>query len=343
VVGSSDQAVAGTKVGAFHVATSKGDDITSLVNATHGAPGWWGSPGDTVLIDMDPPQAGFHAQSIADGGDGGMLEGDPKDEELRYAPPPTSRMKQRATAQALATDYDWLTRTGVIVQRPDDQGGWTDITQWYPRQYADATYLPGLGHGTTRLVFVGSHRLSFVGRLESATRDVNTATLLPASAIHSRLGDVKAAVGASSDSTIIAPGDTVTLTFGVPAVAEGMVRDYVLVTRGVYTSHAPTARLQPGTGLPTIFALLQNRPNPFGATTTIRFDLPVATIVKIEIFDLFGRRVKTLTDARWPAGYQHVEWDRRTDSGAMLRSGVYMYRITAGSFRDRRKLVIVGR
>jgi flagellar hook assembly protein FlgD len=78
------------------------------------------------------------------------------------------------------------------------------------------------------------------------------------------------------------------------------------------------------------------------SSTPIRFALPTASRVKIEVFDLFGRRIRTLTDTQWSAGYHQVEWDRRDASGNALHSGVFMYRMSAGSFTDHKKLVITG-
>jgi flagellar hook assembly protein FlgD len=93
--------------------------------------------------------------------------------------------------------------------------------------------------------------------------------------------------------------------------------------------------------LPRSFALEQNVPNPFSGTTTIRFALPTASSVKIELFDLFGRRIRTLTDAQWAAGYHQVEWDRRDASGNTVHSGVFMYRMTAGTFADNKRTVVL--
>ena len=122
-----------------------------------------------------------------------------------------------------------------------------------------------------------------------------------------------------------------------------MARDYVLMTDGVYTSNLSDHPGLPGeVGRPARFALEQNVPNPFSASTAIGFALPVASRVKLELFDLFGRRVRTLTDATWPAGSHQVQWDRRDDSGHEIRSGVFMYRMTAGGFTDHKKLVIAG-
>jgi len=231
-----------------------------------------------------------------------------------------------------------------VVQRPDGRGGWTDATNWYPRQYSDENYFPGLGHGTTRLIFVGRHRLTFVGRLATASSGFTIQALSPTSASHTRLGSVRPALVAADSTTTLTRGDTLALTFSVPELVQGMEREYVLVTRGVYTSVTSPSRLQPSrSGLPLRFALLQNRPNPFGTATTIQFELPVAAKVKVEIFDVMGRQVRTLTDAQLPAGYHKVDWNRRTDAGTFVHAGVFTYRISAGSFRDTKKMVLLAR
>lgn len=85
--------------------------------------------------------------------------------------------------------------------------------------------------------------------------------------------------------------------------------------------------------IPTQFALLQNYPNPFNPSTTIRFSLPEAEHVKLEIYDSIGRRIETLVDSRLEAGYYNYKWNAKG-----YASGVYIYRITAGSHSDTKKL-----
>lgn len=343
VLGSNSGVVAGMWTPAWRVTTSKGEDITTLVDGSS-LGGWWGSAGDTVLVDLDPPKSGFSAQASQDGG-GGTMGGDPKEQELRYDPAGSggSARARPNAAPTLATDADWLRKTGVRVQRPDGSGGWSDVAHWYPRQFADESYFPEMGSGRTRLIFVGDHRLTSIGRLQPAASGVTTQVLTPSMASHSRLGSVSAEVAAGGSTTVMAAGDTVTLSFVPPATVPGMERDYVLVTRGVYTSNVKPARLMPQPKAPTQFALLQNRPNPFEETTAIQFELPRSSHVRIEIFDLVGRHVRTLADGNWPAGYHSVDWDRRNESGEFLRSGVYVYRIAAGEFRDQRKMILMPR
>ena len=82
-------------------------------------------------------------------------------------------------------------------------------------------------------------------------------------------------------------------------------------------------------GLPTSFALEQNYPNPFNPTTTIRYALPVQSTVTLRVFDVVGREVATLVNGVMDAGYHQVNWNSTNNSGTLLSSGMYFYRIEA--------------
>ena len=138
------------------------------------------------------------------------------------------------------------------------------------------------------------------------------------------------------------PGDTLSLEFRASPVPAGQVRDFFLVSRGVYTAWMPAD--QPGAAgalVPSRFALLQNQPNPFAHATTIRFALPVAARVTIEVFDLLGRRIAALASGEYPAGTHAVDWNRRAVNGGAAPPGVYLYRLSAGSYREDRKMVLL--
>ncbi len=94
--------------------------------------------------------------------------------------------------------------------------------------------------------------------------------------------------------------------------------------------------VDPETGLPTRFALNNNYPNPFNPTTNISFDLPQTSEVTIEVFNIQGQRVATLVNGTMNAGSQTVAFDA---SG--LSSGIYLYRMTAGSFTQTNKMMLV--
>jgi len=95
------------------------------------------------------------------------------------------------------------------------------------------------------------------------------------------------------------------------------------------------------TAMPTEFRLQQNYPNPFNPQTTIRYDLPVQSDVRLTLFDVLGRTVRTLVDAKQPAGAHTAVWDGRDDRGRQLASGVYVYRITAGTFKKSAKMLLL--
>ncbi len=94
--------------------------------------------------------------------------------------------------------------------------------------------------------------------------------------------------------------------------------------------------------VPRQTALHQNVPNPFNPTTTIRFDLAATGQVKLRIYDVAGRLVRTLLDAPRPAGAaQSVTWDGLDDVGERASSGVYFYRLEAGTQSFTRKMVVM--
>ncbi len=89
------------------------------------------------------------------------------------------------------------------------------------------------------------------------------------------------------------------------------------------------------------FSLLGSFPNPFNPTTTVRFVLAEPCPVRIAIYDLRGRLIRTLVDDRRPAGEFTAEWDGRDASGSPAASGVYLCRMTAGDFGDTIKLSLL--
>jgi hypothetical protein len=139
-------------------------------------------------------------------------------------------------------------------------------------------------------------------------------------------------------------GDTLSLEFASAPVAEGLVRDYFLVSTGVYATATPASqRPVRGESLPSVFSLAQNQPNPFSRATDISFALPVPTAVKLEIFDLAGRRIAVLADRSFPAGFHKLSWSRTGASGATVSPGIYLYRIRAGGFVEQKKMVLLPR
>jgi hypothetical protein len=116
---------------------------------------------------------------------------------------------------------------------------------------------------------------------------------------------------------------------------------------GVFRSVATTPVEEHADDLPTSYSLEQNYPNPFNPSTAISFQLSAVSLVKLEVFDVLGRKVATLVDGLQPAGSYTVRWDAANQS-----SGVYIYRLKArpidggshardGEFVQSRKMILV--
>jgi hypothetical protein len=100
-------------------------------------------------------------------------------------------------------------------------------------------------------------------------------------------------------------------------------------------------------GLPAEFGLSQNYPNPFNPTTTIEYQLPEPSSVRLEIFNALGQQVALLVDNQVQSGYQAFEWNATTTGGLALSSGIYYFRMQANSvvsgkeFTQIRKMMFV--
>ncbi|MGE5807024.1 MAG: T9SS type A sorting domain-containing protein [Ignavibacteria bacterium] len=92
----------------------------------------------------------------------------------------------------------------------------------------------------------------------------------------------------------------------------------------------------PGTGTPRDYCLYQNYPNPFNPTTNITYYLPMGSFVSLKLYDVLGRELKTLIKEYQNSGNHSARFD-----GSKLPSGVYIYRLEAGSFKDTRKLLLL--
>jgi hypothetical protein len=89
------------------------------------------------------------------------------------------------------------------------------------------------------------------------------------------------------------------------------------------------------------FRLYQNYPNPYNATTSINYDLPIASHVLIKIFNIRGEEIITLVDRFESSGRKLVFWDGFNAQDKMVSSGIYVYRIETGSFSKSRKMIFM--
>ena len=87
---------------------------------------------------------------------------------------------------------------------------------------------------------------------------------------------------------------------------------------------------------PTVFALSQNYPNPFNPTTVINYSIASASLVSLKVFDMLGREILTLVNGQMDPGNYTAAFD-----ASRLSSGVYFYRLDAGTFSDVKRLSLM--
>jgi len=88
--------------------------------------------------------------------------------------------------------------------------------------------------------------------------------------------------------------------------------------------------------VPEEYALFENYPNPFNPSTTIKFAVPEESFIRLEVYNTLGERVNTLVAETLTAGIYSVDWN-----GTDLSSGVYIYRLQAGSFVETKKMMLM--
>ena len=93
--------------------------------------------------------------------------------------------------------------------------------------------------------------------------------------------------------------------------------------------------------VPAVVSLGQNVPNPFNSSTEISFSLPADADVTLEVFDLNGKKVRTLADGRFSAGAHTIAWNGKDDSGKDVPGGVYFYKLSTDSATRTRRMVLV--
>jgi serine protease AprX len=95
------------------------------------------------------------------------------------------------------------------------------------------------------------------------------------------------------------------------------------------------------TPVPRSYAVSRNYPNPFNPSTTIEYQLPQSSEVKLVVYNSLGQKVRTLLNQSVESGYHKLLWDGRNDAGFSVASGIYIYRFEAGDFRKIQKMILL--
>ena len=104
----------------------------------------------------------------------------------------------------------------------------------------------------------------------------------------------------------------------------------------IYATLTPTSVADDGISVPTEFSLSQNYPNPFNPATTIRYALPEKVEVKLEVFNVAGKLVKTLVNEQQAPGFYEISFQSKS-----LATGLYFYRIQAGDFVAKKRMLLI--
>jgi hypothetical protein len=92
---------------------------------------------------------------------------------------------------------------------------------------------------------------------------------------------------------------------------------------------------------PIRYTLWQNAPNPFNASTVIRFSISQPEHVRIGIYNILGQNIKTISDKFYDTGIYEINWDGTDQAGNICSSGVYFYKINAGQFSESKRMMML--
>ena len=139
------------------------------------------------------------------------------------------------------------------------------------------------------------------------------------------------------DDCVEMVADSLPMVAGLEDVSELYMYIERIMTR------LPTVSIISGSEiLPKNFALYQAYPNPFNPVTSIAYELPKDEMVHIAIYDIMGRKVRTLIPSKDQlAGYHRVTWNAKNDLGQPMAAGMYIYTIQAGEFRQSKKMLLL--
>ena len=107
------------------------------------------------------------------------------------------------------------------------------------------------------------------------------------------------------------------------------------------TNEVTGIALEPGKPYLDSYHLYANYPNPFNPSTTIRYEIPKNEHVKLVVYDMLGREVKTLFEGPQTAGTHQVIWDGTNNQGQVVSVGTYIYTLYAGGHRLSKTMTLV--
>jgi flagellar hook assembly protein FlgD len=151
-------------------------------------------------------------------------------------------------------------------------------------------------------------------------------------------GKLRILIYSFEKSRAIASGTEDILT--IPIIGNGPIR-FTYVELADYLGNPINTTIDKASVQPEVYALRQNYPNPFNAGTTILYELPQSTNVRITIINILGRQVSKIVDGWETAGVHSVQWDGTDKHGFAVASGIYLYRLETTEFMAEKKMLLI--
>ena len=144
----------------------------------------------------------------------------------------------------------------------------------------------------------------------------------------------------------------ITLSYDATIIGENWVlinkekkEEYTLTGRGELqipaAIHFLELRKSSSSAIPETFALHQAYPNPFNPVTTIRFDLPEDSDIRLTIYNLVGKEIRNLVRWKMPSGFHSIIWDGANNTGQTVSAGIYLFQIQADGFVQTKKMILL--
>jgi hypothetical protein len=227
----------------------------------------------------------------------------------------------------------------LVVDAPDGQGGWSEVARIVPRSALTDVFLPEDDFGrlganlSVRIRWLDFHAVDYVAFVSRADASTWSAAVVAPDSAEIAYGGSRLPELTDLDGSfaVLGPGAKLTVAFPFSPPELERVRSVVFVVDGYYVLPAEHEFSTAGGNQSIIDYVDRNRPNPFNPTTHIVFGLNRGYRVSLDIYSAQGRLVRRLYDGPLESGPHEFVWDGRTSSGEAVVSGVYFYRLRAGS------------
>ena len=120
-----------------------------------------------------------------------------------------------------------------------------------------------------------------------------------------------------------------------------ILENEVALTYAPFDQASNMSQVSAAPAIPVEFKLNNNYPNPFNPQTTVPYEIPKASHVKMTVYNAMGQEIKSLVDAYQNAGYYEVIWDARDNLNNLVSSGMYVIRMQAGSYIRNQKITLM--